>query len=109
MYANSWNTNNWMTTSQDGIVHVLFVLLLHSKSKRHETKLMHPSSSSRAFQRDQDPNLKHPGLVDMVSTKTKQNKTNKQPSFIDRYSVSGIGNSLSKTTHLHFLYQLQTS
>jgi hypothetical protein len=46
--------------------------LLHHKSKRHETKLMHPSSS-RAFQRDQECYLKHPGLVDLISTnKTKQ-------------------------------------
>jgi hypothetical protein len=42
---------------------------------------MHPSSS-RAFQKDQEHNLKHPGLVDLIGTK--QNKTNKQPSFIDR-------------------------
>jgi hypothetical protein len=34
--------------------------LLHRKSKRHETKLMN-LSSSRAFQRDQEHNLKHPG------------------------------------------------
>jgi hypothetical protein len=33
--------------------------LLHHKSKCHETKLMH-LSSSRAFQRDQEHNLKHP-------------------------------------------------
>jgi len=44
---------------------------------------MHPSSS-RAFQRDQERDLKHPGSVDLISTnKTKQNK---QPSFIDRCS-----------------------
>jgi hypothetical protein len=40
---------------------------------------MHPSSL-RAFQRDQEHHLKHPGLVDLIST----NKTNKQPSFTDR-------------------------
>jgi hypothetical protein len=46
--------------------------LLHYKSKRHETKLMHPSSL-KAFQRDQECNLKHPSLVDPISTnKTKQ-------------------------------------
>jgi hypothetical protein len=39
--------------------------LLHCKSKRHETELMHPSSS-RAFQRDQERNLKHPGSVDPI-------------------------------------------
>jgi hypothetical protein len=42
--------------------------LLHGKSKRHETKLMHPSSLS-AFQRDQECDLKHPDLVDFISTK----------------------------------------
>jgi hypothetical protein len=54
--------------------------LLHYKSKRHETKLMRPSSS-RAFQRDQESDLKHPSLVDLIGT----NKTNKQPSFINRF------------------------
>jgi hypothetical protein len=38
---------------------------------------MHPSSS-RAFQRDQECDLKHPGSVDLTST-------NKLPSFIDRW------------------------
>jgi hypothetical protein len=42
---------------------------------------MHPSSS-RAFQRDQVHDVKHPGSVDLIST----NKTNKLPSFIDRWS-----------------------
>jgi hypothetical protein len=50
--------------------------LLHHKSKRHETKLMHPSSS-RAFQRNQEHDLKLLGSMDLIST-------NKQPSFIDR-------------------------
>jgi len=40
---------------------------------------MHPSSS-RAFQRHQGHNLKHPGLVDLITT-----KQNKLPSFIDRF------------------------
>jgi len=52
--------------------------LLHHKSKRPETKPMHPSSL-RAFQRDQQRNLKHPGSVDLITT-----KQNKLPSFIDR-------------------------
>jgi len=41
-----------------------------TKTKCHGTKPMHPSSS-RAFQRDQDQehDLKHPGLVDLISTK----------------------------------------
>jgi len=43
---------------------------------------MHPFSS-RAFQRDQECDLKHPGSVDLISTQ--QNKTNKLPSFIDRF------------------------
>jgi hypothetical protein len=52
--------------------------LLHRKSKRYETKPIHPYSS-RAFQRDQERNLKHPGWVDFISTnKTKQ--TNNLPS-----------------------------
>jgi hypothetical protein len=52
--------------------------LLHHKSKRHETKPMHPSLS-RAFQRHQERGLKHPGgSVDLITT-----KQNKLPSFID--------------------------
>jgi hypothetical protein len=43
---------------------------------------MHPSSS-RAFQRDPEHDLRYPDLVDLIST----NKTNKQPSFIDRYET----------------------
>jgi hypothetical protein len=42
--------------------------LLHRKSKRRETKPMHPSSS-RAFQRHQEHDLKHAGLVDLITTK----------------------------------------
>ncbi len=42
------------------------------KSKRHETKLMHHLSSPRAFQREQEHNLKHPGWVDLHQYK--QNK-----------------------------------
>jgi hypothetical protein len=49
--------------------------LLHGKSKLLETKPMHPSSS-RAFIRDQEHDLKHPGSVDLISTnRTKLNKT----------------------------------
>jgi hypothetical protein len=47
-------------------------IVLHRKSKRHGTKLMHPSSL-RAFQRDEECDMKQPGLVDLIST----NKTNK--------------------------------
>jgi hypothetical protein len=57
-----------------------FQELLHSRSKCHGTKPMHPSSS-RAFQRDQEHDLKHPSLVHLMGT----NKTNKVPCFIDRY------------------------
>jgi len=48
-----------------------------------ELKPMHPSSS-RAFQRHQQHNLKHPSSVDLITTK--QNKTNYLlPSWIDRF------------------------
>jgi hypothetical protein len=42
----------------------------------------------RAFQRDQEHNLKHPDSVDLISTK--QNKTNKLPSFIDRCTTCSL-------------------
>jgi hypothetical protein len=51
-------------------------------SKHHGTKPMHPSSS-RAFQRHQEHDLKHPHLVDLITTI--QNKTN-QTTSIDRCS-----------------------
>jgi hypothetical protein len=55
--------------------------LLHYKSKRHETNPMH-TPSSRAFQKDQEHDLKLPGSVDLISTnKTKQ--TNYLASWID--------------------------
>jgi hypothetical protein len=60
---------------------------------------MHPSSL-RAFQRDQELDLKHPSLVDLISTnKTKQ--TNKLPSFIDRLFViiKAIGYRFTKHKH----------
>jgi hypothetical protein len=53
--------------------------LLHHKSKRHGTKPMHPSSST-AFQRLHDHDLKHPGSMDLITT-----KQNKLPSSIDRF------------------------
>jgi hypothetical protein len=49
-------------------------------------KLMHPSAL-RAFQRDQEHDLKHPGSVDLIGTK--QNKTNKLPCFMDRLPKPG--------------------
>jgi hypothetical protein len=51
--------------------------LLHHKFKHHATKPMHPSSSG-AFQRHQEHDLKHPGSVDLITTT--QNKTNYLPS-----------------------------
>jgi hypothetical protein len=51
--------------------------LLHHKSKRHGTKPMHPSWLG-AFQRHQEHDLKHPGSVDLITT-----KQNKRPSFAD--------------------------
>jgi hypothetical protein len=44
---------------------------------------MHPSSL-RAFQRQQEHDLKHPSLVDLITT-----KQNKLPSFIDRFMFGG--------------------
>jgi hypothetical protein len=58
--------------------------LLHQKSKHHGTKPMHPSSS-RAFQRHQEQDLKHPGSVDLVTT-----KQNKLPSFIDKFIIGAV-------------------
>jgi hypothetical protein len=56
--------------------------LLHYKSKHRETKPMHPSSSI-AFQRYKEHDLKHPSLGDFINTnKTKQ--TNYLPSYIDK-------------------------
>ncbi len=52
--------------------------LLHHKPKCHGTKPMH--SPHRELSRDhQEHDLKHPGLVYLITT-----KQNKLPSFIDR-------------------------
>jgi hypothetical protein len=51
----------------------------------HGTKPMHPSSS-RAFQRHQEHDLKHPSSVDLITT-----KQNKLPSFIDRWANMMLG------------------
>jgi hypothetical protein len=40
-------------------------------------------SLSRAFQRHQEHDLKHPSLVDLITT-----KQNKLPSFMDRYKIA---------------------
>jgi hypothetical protein len=85
--------------------------LLHRKPKHHATKKpMHPSSSPRAFQRHQDHNLKHPGSVDLI--RTKQNKTNYRPSWIDVQehdlkhpgSVDLIPTKQNKTKQTTFLH-----
>jgi hypothetical protein len=54
---------------------------LQVQNKCHGTKPMHPSLL-RAFRRHQEHDLKHPNLVDLVTTK--QNKTNKLLSCIVR-------------------------
>ncbi len=67
--------------------------LLHCKSKRHETKLMHPFCL-RALQRDQERDPKHPSSVDLIGTK--QNKTKQTvPCFMDRLPKPGRKQSRS--------------
>jgi hypothetical protein len=75
----------------------------HRKSKRYGTKPMHPSSS-RAFQRDQERELKHPGSLDLISTK--QNKTNYLASYIDCSWLRFFSNSVS---YFHSLALYQNS
>ncbi len=72
--------------------------LLHRKFKHCGTKPMHPSST-RAFRRDQENNMKHPGSVDLISTK--QYKTNNQPCFIDRCSYTFNTNAASCVCPIH--------
>ncbi len=75
--------------------------LLHPKSKCHETKPMH-SSALKAFQRNQERNLKHFNQVDLISTnKTKQN--NKLPCFIRRYCVGQLQDCKGYLFSLWFL------
>jgi hypothetical protein len=51
---------------------------VHCKSKRHGIKPMHPSFPCRELSKDtKQYDLKHPGLVDLITT-----KQNKLPSFI---------------------------
>jgi hypothetical protein len=54
---------------------------------------MHPSSL-RAFQRQEEHDLKHPGLVDLITKK--QNKTNYFPSWINRCTGEAQNNSISQ-------------
>jgi hypothetical protein len=56
--------------------HLIFKNFCTAKSKCHGTKA-HAPSSLRAFQRHQEHDLKHPSLVDLITTK--QNKTNYLP------------------------------
>jgi hypothetical protein len=51
---------------------------------------MHPSWL-RAFQRQQELDLKHPGLVDLIPT-----KQNNFPSWIDRCTGEAQNNSISQ-------------
>jgi hypothetical protein len=77
------------TTTVLGIIFVLEIQeLLHWKSRRHGTKLT-DLFLSRAFQRHQEHNVKHPDLVDFITT-----KQNKLPSFIDRRLHEEIINTL---------------
>jgi hypothetical protein len=55
---------------------------LHRKFKHHGTKPMQPSSS-RAFQRHQEQNVKHPSSVDLITTK--------QTTFIDKIAKNRHG------------------
>ncbi len=83
--------------------------LLHHKSKPHETKPMHSSSlssASSAFQRhqrsSQEHNLKHPSLVDLITTKQNKTKQNKLPSFTDRCDLCDKHNPFS---HSQFTFE----
>ncbi len=88
--------------------------LLHSKSKHHGTKpMLHPSSSSsRAFQRHQEHNLKHPPSVDLIPS-----KQNKLPSFIDRFffvlfnpcTCKDLGGSHSMTWYVELCFKVHYS
>jgi len=57
--------------------------LLHHKSKCHETKPMHPSLLHERFPKR--PRTQSEASQFGGSHKYKQNKTNKLPSFIDRW------------------------
>jgi hypothetical protein len=58
--------------------------LLHCMAKRHGTKPIMQPSSSRAFQRHQEHDLKHPSSVDLITPKQNKTTQNKLPSFIDK-------------------------
>jgi hypothetical protein len=58
-------------------------------------------SLSKAFQRHQEHDLKHPGLVDLITT-----KQNKQPSFIDRLIYHRIYKTRTYPHNTHFYPQI---
>jgi len=58
---------------------------------------MHPSSS-RAFQGDQERDLKHPGSVDLIDTKQKKNK---QTTLLYRYTFHPNNNKAHKLVILY--------
>jgi hypothetical protein len=61
---------------------------------------MHPSSL-RAFKRHQEHDLKHHGLVDLITTK--QNKTNYDPSLIDGVPKRTFKKHKSEKFHASFM------
>ncbi len=66
--------------------------LLHRKSKHHGSKPMHHPSLSRAFQRHQEHNLKHPSLVDFISTKQNKKATFLQYIYILKTNCKNLMN-----------------
>jgi hypothetical protein len=63
------------------------------------------TSSARAFQRHQEHDLKHPGSVDLITT-----KQNKLPSFIDRINTKTLASKPLVTCFklVKFMHQLKT-
>jgi hypothetical protein len=98
---------NYFNSILDNIKSFNIQELVHGKSKHHETKLMHPYYTSRAFQRNQECDLKHPSLLDLITT-----KQNKQTTFLHKIDVSKTSeairlkiidlNSIEKTTIHYF-------
>ncbi len=66
--------------------------LLHVKSK-HQWNQAHAPLLSRAFQRHQEHNLKHPGSMNLITT-----KQNKLPCFIERWWNFILCKTLSRYT-----------
>ncbi len=73
-----WNFQVWFNL----IFSEEIIQYSRTSTSQVQTKPLHPSSS-RAFQRDQEHDLKHPRSVDLIAT----NKTNKLPCFIDRFYI----------------------